>query len=386
MGNFELKKFYERKRDIFSNPDVFDINYYPEKPIEREEILVILEKVADFMILKIVGNIFITGFHGSGKTLYAKNLFKEIKELSNTEKLNFGVSYVNCRDRTNSDAVVDKIMKDISNNNIPKNKELFKDKLTKDLILFLDEVDELQDPNNLLYYFSRFIEIEEKNQYKVFLIMISNKSEWEESLDQATRSSLALTRIIFKPYTKGQIKDILRQRVKLGIQDPAIITDEFLSIIAKKTLENNSDLRIGLRALFFLARDLEKEGKSILPERRISEIFHTALIDIQRERVEHLDISPFLALVGIMRAESIKVKDIFEIEYRLACREMRISPLGYTMFNRHLMVLEEKGLIHIGKVQEGKIVFKTVKLIVDKKMIDIEYQKRKMIVVKEDNL
>ena len=65
---------------------------------------------------------------------------------------------------------------------------------------------------------------------------------------------------------------------------------------------------------------------------------------------------------------------------------MRISPLGYTMFNRHLMVLEEKGLIHIGKVQEGKIVFKTVKLIVDKKMIDIEYQKRKMIVVKEDNL
>ncbi len=379
-----LEKYYEQKKKLFTNADVFDINYYPKKPISREEVEPLFEKIADFLRLNIVNNVFVTGPHGSGKTLYAKHLFNQAKKLCAVKKLKTNTTYINCRDRQTPEMVLRHIIHDVFGYN-KQSKDILNDFFTsmkQNLLIFLDEVDELVEPERLLYLFSRIKEISPNINYKISLIIISNKSNWDEELDNATRSSLNLFKLGFPPYKKNKIKDILTQRIAMGLDNPKIISENTLLTIVNKTKNNNSDLRIALKALILIIKEMEKHGLEKIADKRIIEIYANALLTIQAERVRNLKYNRFLILFSIMRGNKLSSKEIFRDAYKKVCNELKRKSLGYTSFTHHINSLSDQKLIRIIKDKEKNITFNRLELIIDKIIIGEEYKKRKMMLLR----
>ncbi len=93
------------------------------------------------------------------------------------------------------------------------------------LILVLDEMDKLQDPD-IMNLFARVKEsgLLEQN---ICILGITNDLKFEENLDSRTKSVLGRTSIIFTPYDANQLRDILYQRAEkafnLGVLDEAVI-------------------------------------------------------------------------------------------------------------------------------------------------------------------
>ena len=116
----------------------------------------------------------------------------------------------------------------------------------KKMIVCLDEVDQLEE-SDILYVLAR---------KPCDLILISNDGFALSDLDYRIKSSLFLNDIEFKPYSDGEIFQILKERISYGFR-PDSITDELLSIVARMC---NGDARIGLQTLRYAAREAESKG------------------------------------------------------------------------------------------------------------------------------
>jgi len=381
MVSLDLEKYFDKKKKVFEDATVFDNSYCPLKPVERKEAAIILEKVADFMRLGVAEHLFIIGKHGSGKTLYGKYLIGEIKKVADLKKRKIMVEYKNCRDYSSS---LNIIMSLCSTSYADSGliMDSFFEWLKDDLILILDEVDELKDANFLLYQLSRISEIQEKTTKKIELIIISNKSEWDKDLDNAVRSSLNLTKIIFSDYSKTQIKEILKQRVELGLINKKIISEQIFNFIVEKTIRNNSDLRIAIKSLFLICKEIEKIGSDEFSENELDEIYEDAIKEVQSERIKRLDNTVFLILYSIGIAQNDAVRSIFENEYKQICRENHIKSLGYTRFNFYLKTLDDQNIIIMIKDKKERAIYHKARLSVNKNIIKEEYEKRRILFTK----
>jgi Cdc6-like AAA superfamily ATPase len=382
-----LKELYEKKQNVFKKAEVFDIEYTPTELIARDEAQDIFSRTISFIKSRISQHLFIFGGHGSGKTAYAKYITNQVKDLINTNELNCDIEYMNCR-----------FFKDLWNiplSILAKNKrdiemepeELFIKKLDKDLILILDEIDESEDPSNFFYFISRFQEIQEENKNKIMLILISNKKEWDKTLDSATRSSLALTKIEFKKYDKEQIKEILIQRINDGLENPSIISEEIIQNIADKTINNNSDLRIALKAMRMLITFIEDNKKLNVEEQEVSQVYNEAINRIQFERIGLLENPKFMILYSISHADSDNSRDVYE-QYKELSNPIGVKPWGYTRFVHYTNELEDQDFLEINKgKKEGQenIIVNKLKLKIKNEVVNQEFENRQLDFAKNRN-
>jgi len=372
-----LSEIYKKRKDVFKNSEVFEIEHSPEKLISRGEANTIFNYAVAFIKSRVSQNIFISGGFGSGKTAYAKYLRNEAKKLIEDKSLNVMVQYVNCR-----------FLKDLwelpnllVHRKKDKNKEedpmdILIKRLDKDVILILDEIDQTINPSDFFYFLSRFQEIQEQNKHKIMLLLISNKNEWDKRLDGATRSSLSLKKINFERYNEGQIKEILKQRTNSGLINPDELKENIIDTIVKNTFDNNSDLRIGLRALKMALMMIEN-GARKLNESSASEIYEIALKEIQTERVADLDDQKCILLYSLEKSEGSLSKDVFN-SYEQISRTMRIKSWKYARFVHYTNELYNQGFIEIRKVKKDKAIANELKLIIKSEVILEEFESRKV--------
>lgn len=371
-----LSEVYKKRKEVFKNSEVFEIEHSPERLINRDEAKIIFNYAVAFIKSRISQNIFISGGFGSGKTVYAKYLRDETNKLIKKENLNVIIEYVNCRFFKDLWELPDIL---IPNKNKKKDQDpmdLLIDNLDKDVILILDEIDQSINPSDFFYLLSRFQEIQEKNKHKIMLILISNKNEWDKRLDGATRSSLSLRKLNFERYNERQIKEILKQRIEDGLINPEELKDNIFNTIIKKTFYNNSDLRVGLRALKMVLMKLE--DKTIkLNESSASEIYEFALKEIQTERVADLDDQKYILLYAIKKSNNLLSKDLFEI-YENLSKRMKIKTWKYARFVHYTNELRNQGFIEIIKVKKDKAIANKLKLTTREDVIEEEFENRKI--------
>jgi len=126
-------------------------------------------------------------------------------------------------------------------------------------VVCLDEADHLKD-KDILYTLAR---------NSCVIVMISNFPFTPATLDARIRSSLFLEEIEFKPYSKGEILSILKERVAYGFRD-GFISDHHLSMIASMC---SGDARIALQTLRYAAMAAEaRQLESIT----LDEIMHAS--------------------------------------------------------------------------------------------------------------
>ena len=166
-------------------------------------------------------NIFMAGKPGTGKTVTARFVLKELEEYSDRAKS----LYINCfrvntrhaalteisnflgvpvtRRGTSSDEALDSVI------------SAFK-KISFTPIIVFDELDQLVMEGEASKLFYDLLRVFEFSKGRFGLVLISNTEGILSKLDARVRSSLMPETIVFDPYSPGQLKDILSERMQFA--------------------------------------------------------------------------------------------------------------------------------------------------------------------------
>ncbi len=322
---------------LFKNMEIFDLDYVPDNFAFRDSEL---QTLASFIKPSLRGSrpvcAFITGIPATGKTTAVRKLSEEVD--------NVIICHVNCQTYKTAQRVFAEIHKSIFGFVPPDTgvpfatlfdkifHRLEKDK--KVLLVVLDEVNELENKNDVLYNILRANETFEVKT-GVWAIACDNKLH---ELDDKTRSIYQPEVLEFKPYSFDQIKNILNDRIMTGLY-ANVIDDNILDKISDM-VSAKKDLRFGIELLRKTVMNTENSGmKKVLIE-HIPEN-----IEIQKD--ESYD--DILKLIG----KGITSGDLFK----------KIDEMSYSSFRRLLIQMEKKGLISRTTTTKGKGKTSMIKVI-----------------------
>jgi len=302
---------------------VFDFNYIPTLPLMRAELKPVIDALVRYERTGVANNLLIIGSRGCGKTLsllYLRKLFLE---------RNLHLLYVNCRVDNTSYKVLARLLDARARGvSFAELAERFSDAHPGKTVVLLDEVDMLSDKDknkDILYYLTR-----SENNYMA--VLLSNSPKWAAGLDESIQSTLQAEQIYFRPYTAWELRQILGQRVKEGL-DP--ISDDVVAKIAALTTKyTNSDARVALKTLYYWA---------VEPKTSLEDNFQKARRDLVVEVVKNLNDKGLLILRAAGTGEK-PVKEVYD-RYRRLCAQYKDEPFSYVHFYSNLSYLQSLGLI-----------------------------------------
>ncbi|MBN3037588.1 MAG: orc1/cdc6 family replication initiation protein [Candidatus Diapherotrites archaeon] len=195
-------------------------------------------------------NVFMYGPCGTGKTLLAQWVMKELEAHSAQAR----TAYVNCWKRNTTHAALTEILSqlDVYVNYKQGTNDLFKvlekEAAKHKVVVTLDEVDALET-TELLYSLPRS---------GIGLVMISNDAYALLDVDARIKSSLAAEGVEFPAYTTEEVYDVLGDRKKYAFV-PSSVGETVLKTAARLA---DGDCRIALetmRRAALLAEDADRE-------------------------------------------------------------------------------------------------------------------------------
>ncbi|MEW5996959.1 MAG: AAA family ATPase [Candidatus Micrarchaeota archaeon] len=336
------------ERGVFRNEDAFNPEFLPEQVIGREN--EIWEMAFN---LKPVGerrrptSMVLYGPPGTGKTCCTRHVLKELMEYTQRAE----PIYINCWRHSTRTAVLSVILekfdaimprRGVSADELLQRLVELMRKGTKIPIIVLDEADALidEEEGGLFYDLLRMGETEKLN---VGVIAITNREDMLSLLDRRIRSSLMQAEVEFKRYTPGELKEILKDRAKVGLV-PGSWDEEALGVCAAFAGKNGGDARVGITLLWLAGRRAEA-GSGRITVKEVEESKNRVLQEIKEKKAELLDENDreLLEIVKAKgRATSGEIYSMFSGVSERAIRE-------------HLGKLESMGLIETENItEEGK--------------------------------
>ena len=341
----QLKKFIltESSKRIISNPNVFKQTYTPDLIVERRETTDFYREISVFINYRKPSHLIIKGFPGSGKTVTVNFLADELKK----EKQDIEVFTENCSAKSSVD-VLQNLTKEFSTTNFQDLKKIFAERLSKDAIIILDEIDRSNIRiEDLLYFFSRPKELIPDFNKNINLILISNNFRWEEGLQDKTRSSLQLKPLIFAPYSVPQIINILKSRTKKGFINEKAISEELIKKIAEDTERiKKGDCRVAIETLFYAAQNAEMDGRDEIIEKDITKALKISIEQADREKLTKLKDNQLLILYSMLYEDELTLTDAYKNYVEIIKEEnLPVKPVSKIMVFWILDILENIGLI-----------------------------------------
>ncbi|MBU0496477.1 MAG: AAA family ATPase [Candidatus Thermoplasmatota archaeon] len=239
-----------QKQIIFKNKAALSPDYIPEQlPHRIEEI----RKIHGLIVDSLRGNVthlLVSGPPGTGKTAVLHHVFRSVDK-----DLNALLCYVNCFEKSTKMGVLYSLVLDFYRKQRPTRKmpsrrgiaydellDSFRSELGKSnihVVVCLDEVDQSVE-TEVIHDLIRL----RWGSGRVQVIGISNDPFVFEHLDPRTKSRLfPLKEIVFAPYTKEQMKEIVVARVEAAFRENSI-TGEAVDYLSEATVERKSDVRI----------------------------------------------------------------------------------------------------------------------------------------------
>ncbi|VVB59825.1 ORC1-type DNA replication protein 1 [uncultured archaeon] len=263
MGNL-FTHVRSEEQSIIIKEEALMPEYFPEELVHRDaEMNAVAEAVKPLINCRQPENIFVYGDSGTGKTTCMKHILKEL------EGHTFRVEtvYANCWEHSTrmavyslivnalrvilprrglaTDEVFDRILEAMEKKNVR-------------VLVVLDELDGLffHNEERLLH------DLACAGKGKPFfgIIGISNDRHLFAEKDIRIKSSLRLTELEFKHYTSEQMSDILTERANMGLL-PGSWDKRVMDECAKRAVDKNSNVRIGLELLWKAAKHADKQNK-----------------------------------------------------------------------------------------------------------------------------
>jgi len=332
---------------IFKNEEILFPEYLPDFLLHREnQIQFISSNLKPAMVGRKPQNTFVFGSPGIGKTHVTKFIFRELENSSERVK----TIYINCWDYKTATAILSKIAIElgafVQRRGVSKDEILERlietlNKLNKNLIICLDEVDQLIRNNQEALY-----DILRINQYEkkfIGIIFISNDSHIFAKVEPRISSSLNITNIEFKPYNLGEMKDILKRRAENALRK---IENAVIILCANQAVKKGGDVRIGLDCLLKAARNANSKDQDIVTVEDVREI----LTEVRKAKPEILKskikVEEKILLELIKEKNEISSGEIYQI-----CNQKYNFSERYT--REMIEHLSELKLIKVKEVNEG---------------------------------
>lgn len=230
------------------------------------------------------------------------------------------------------------------------------------VLLALDEIDYLisDKRNDFLYQLSRIEEAEcppvhnsrysnysgSKTEARFNLMAITRDKNFRHYLDSSTASSLGRNFILFPPYSRNQLFDIIYSRAEKGLREECF-DDELIEVIASLS-EEYGDARFATELLWRSAKLADKEtADRITPEHVRKAV--VAVLPMEKSLVEELSQHQKIILLSIAKLlnDNRPVVTTPEIKeyYIQVCEEAGIRPRRPTQVWAYLKDLSRLGLI-----------------------------------------
>jgi len=348
-----FKEFVTTEQTIVKDINYFKLSYTPEEIIERKETFELYRELSIFTKYRKPNNIILKGFPGSGKTVTINFIRKELGELFK----DIDVIFDNCSNKSTSDILKILINEDIKGNSY-RLKQKFLESIKKDTLIILDEIDRSNKIEDLLYFLSRPKEIDKDFDKNISLVLISNNLRWEENLRDSIRSSLQLKQIIFSPYSKNELRKIIKDRIKKGLKDTNAISEESIDLISETvSREKKGDCRVAIETIFYAAQIAESKNKNEISKEYIHEALKNAINQSDKLLINKLKDNQLLTLYVVSYFEYESLDEIHRSFIATIKKDsLKIDTITKVMIFHIINYLDDLCLIHKTietKIEEG---------------------------------
>lgn len=366
-----LSKAIENK--ILRNPALLSHQYIPDRLIARDEETF---KVMDLFVTMIkfscdATNAIIIGKPGCGKSVVARFVLKMVDEMLQEQSRDLRVLpvYVQCRHNQTQQRILQEILKALApNTDIPKRgiplsdyvDEIFRVMMVTrtGIILVLDEID-LMKGDMVLYTFSRPREYGlHDDQLSTNIIGITNNPEYNGGLDPSLKSSLLAEEIVFHPYSKTDLEEILIDRQEAFYEEK--LDEIVIPLCAALSAKEHGDARRAIDLLRKAGQIAERLGADRVREEHVMEAQDALEVDSTYEVIQGLPwhskavLYSFLLIKDVMLLQHVRIGDIYSI-YSEYCRwSERNEPLTLRRVSDLLDEHQMLGIVDIRIANRGR--------------------------------
>ena len=262
---------------LFKNIDAFNPDYLPENFMHRKSQMEALAlSIRPALRNGRPVNAVVLGSCATGKTTAIKKIFEMVERASDKVVC----VYINCQIHTTRFGIFSQIYQKIFGHTPPETgvpfsriyqnimQNLSNEK--KSLIVALDDINYLfysKNANKIFYDILRAHEAFEGIKTGVFAIL--SDIEFRFILDKNVNSIFIPQEITFNPYNKEEMRDILKERAKIGFYSE-VISDKLIDEIAEYT-SSSGDLRVGIDLLRISGNLAEANASKTIEKKHIDE-------------------------------------------------------------------------------------------------------------------
>lgn len=361
---------------IFQNWNALTAGYHPESIDEilfREDQIRSLKSTLNPIFYDCKpGNIFIYGKTGTGKTVTVRAVTKKLENDAESLGLDIGILTLECEENPTTYKALKSLRYQIEeilerpHERIPYSyteefellRKLMK-KFSGYLVIVFDEVDHLHEPEIL----NQFARLQENGHLKqgVCIICISNDEFFMEHLRPATQGSVSARVIEFPTYSRNELSQIMRFRMKTALV-PEAFDEETLAECVDEAM-TSKNIRDAFSIIHRAAKNAEETGRQKITVNDI----RSSKKEIKEENLDQ-DIHDLgniskIILYSIIcfdnyykhvnKSTNIKTRNLTNLTIKI-CRLVGIQPILHNTVWKHTKELEEMGLIITNKASEGK--------------------------------
>ncbi|MBX0288565.1 orc1/cdc6 family replication initiation protein [Halomicroarcula sp. F28] len=295
----ESDDLFIREDPIFVNKELLEISHLPEEDriVGRdEEISQLANAVNPAIFGQSPSNVLLYGKTGTGKSLCAKYVSRQLVDTAAEEGVNAAYAYVDCaQDSTETQSVqtiADSVNTDDDDIYIPDKgistatyyKRLWRilDSHYDVVLIILDEIDKLED-DDILMQLSRAGEAGKINACKIGVIGISNKIKYKDRMDERVKSSLCEREFVFPPYDANQLNEIMSARSDAFRE--GVLEDGVIPRAAALAAREHGDARKAIDILRYAGEIAQSSDTGTVPEDFVIQARERAETDRFRELI-----------------------------------------------------------------------------------------------------
>ena len=353
-------QYVQKRKQLIKNKKVLQTTYLPEQlPHRKEQIDRIVSIISIALNGEKPSNIIVYGKTGTGKTAVLNYIGKELRKADPATEKCFYL-YVNCEVVDTAYGILYNIASQfIKDFKIPFTGWSF-EKLYEELymaiedqnrvfVIVLDEVDHMitKKGDAILYYLAKINEHLSKS--KVSLIGISNNMKFLELLEPKARSRLGGESMIFPPYSRDQLQDILDKRAAEAFDD-GILEDNVIPLCAITAAKNEGDARMAIDLLRTAADIAERNGDSTITEAHVKSAKNNMDMNVVEEAIKTLTVQSKCVLLSIVKNtennnRTMITGDVYVV-YKDIVDILGFSPLTQRRITDLISELDMMGLIN----------------------------------------
>lgn len=270
---------FSAQDDVFSRKRLLDVGHVPEPAhitARNEEIRRLAIALNPAIAGEAPSNVFLYGKTGTGKSLCARYATSRIVDAATENDVSVGRVVVDCSQENTETRAIRATVRGLNDPDetglvVPETgfgRSRYYGLLWEILdarfdvaLAVLDEIDHLED-DKVLMQLSRAAEARKVDRCSVGIVGISNKIRYRDRLRERVKSSLQEREIVFTPYEREELHEIIRSRTDAFTA--GALSDEAVSECASLAAEEHGDARKAVNLLRHAGELAASEGANAI--------------------------------------------------------------------------------------------------------------------------